>query len=90
MDSHLRVIYLGRRDETAWTLGGQPTGLTDLPSLLRSEDIRFKRPDWQLFRDGCPVGESPARVKARADCVLRRVRAVKGDVPLISLERGRI
>jgi broad specificity phosphatase PhoE len=51
---------------------------------LRSAEIRAKRPDWQLFRDGCPGGESPAQIKARADSVLRRVRAVKGDVLLFS------
>jgi probable phosphoglycerate mutase len=51
---------------------------------LRSAEIRARRPDWQLFRDGCPGGESPAQVRARADSVLRRVRAVKGDVLLFS------
>ena len=29
-------------------------------------------PDWQLFRDGCPGGESPATVGARADRVVTR------------------
>ena len=47
-------------------------------------EIRAKRPDWQLFRDGCPGGESPAQVESRADNVLNRVRAVKGDVLLFS------
>jgi broad specificity phosphatase PhoE len=51
---------------------------------LRSAEIRAKRPDWQLFRDGCPGGESPTQVIARADSVLRRVRDVKGDVLLFS------
>jgi broad specificity phosphatase PhoE len=143
MDNHLPVIYIARHGETAWTLTGQHTGLTDLPLTaqgernasrlgerlkglvfakvfasplqrarrtcalagfgaiaevdgdlvewnygeyegLRSAEIRAKRPDWQLFRDGCPGGESPAQIKARADSVLRRVRAVKGDVLLFS------
>src|SRR5947209_4624283 len=35
----------------------------------RSADIYHERPDWQLFRDGCPGGESPAEVGARADHV---------------------
>jgi broad specificity phosphatase PhoE len=124
MDDHLPVIYIARHGETAWTLTGQHTGLTDLPLTpqgelnaralgnrltgltfakvftsplqrasktcasagfgapaevdsdlvewnygeyegLRSAEIRAKRPDWQLFRDGCPGGESPAQVKAR-------------------------
>ena len=143
MDSHLPVIYIARHGETAWTLTGQHTGLTDLPLTpqgernaraladrltgltfaqvftsplqragktcalagfgavaevdsdlvewnygeyegLRSAEIRAKRPDWQLFCDGCPGGESPAQVISRADNVMRRVRAVQGDVLLFS------
>jgi len=143
MDSHLPVIYIARHGETAWTLTGQHTGLTDLPLTpqgernaraladrltgltfakvftsplqragktcalagfgavaevdsdlvewnygeyegLRSAEIRARRPDWQLFRDGCPGGESPAQVISRADNVMRRVRAVQGDVLLFS------
>jgi broad specificity phosphatase PhoE len=143
MDSHLPVIYIARHGETAWTLTGQHTGLTDLPLTpqgernaraladrltgltfakvftsplqragktcalagfgavaevdsdlvewnygeyegLRSAEIRAKRPDWQLFRDGCPGGESPAQVISRADNAMRRVRAVQGDVLLFS------
>jgi probable phosphoglycerate mutase len=51
---------------------------------LRTAEIRAKRPDWQLFRDGCPNGESPEQVGARADRVVSRVRAVKGDVLIFS------
>jgi probable phosphoglycerate mutase len=50
----------------------------------RTAEIHAKRPDWQLFRDGCPGGESPDQVGARADRVVGRVRAVKGDVLLFS------
>ena len=143
MDNHLPAIYIARHGETAWTLTGQHTGLTDLPLTpqgernaraladrltgltfakvftsplqragktcalagfgavaevdsdlvewnygeyegLRSAEIRARRPDWQLFRDGCPGGESPAQVISRADNVMRRVRAVQGDVLLFS------
>jgi len=49
-----------------------------------SADIRAERPDWQLFRDGCPGGESPDQVGARADRVIRRVRAIGGDLLLFS------
>jgi broad specificity phosphatase PhoE len=49
-----------------------------------SADIHAERPDWQLFRDGCPGGESPDQVGARADRVVRRVRAIGGDVLLFS------
>ena len=50
----------------------------------RSADIHREHPDWELFRDGCPGGESPAEAAARADRVVSRVRAVPGDVLLFS------
>jgi broad specificity phosphatase PhoE len=50
----------------------------------RSAEILAERPDWQLFRDGCPGGESPAQVGERADRVVRRVRTVPGNVLLFS------
>jgi broad specificity phosphatase PhoE len=143
MSEMLPIVYLARHGETAWSLSGQHTGLTDLPLTERGEsnarrlkerlrgvtfakvftsplqratltcelagfgavaeidrdllewnygeyegrttkDIQRERPDWQLFRDGCPGGESPDQVGARADRVVKRVRAVKGDVLLFS------
>jgi probable phosphoglycerate mutase len=51
---------------------------------LTTAQIRAARPDWQLFQDGCPGGESPRKVAARADRVVNRVRAVQGDVLLFS------
>lgn len=143
MSAHLPVIYLARHGETAWSLTGQHTGLTDLPLTERGErtarrlgerlgeltfakvftsplqrarrtcelagfgivaevdpdlvewdygeyegrrgaEIRAERPDWQLFRDGCPGGESPAQVAARADRAMERVRAIEGNVLLFS------
>jgi probable phosphoglycerate mutase len=139
----LPIIYVARHGETAWSLTGQHTGLTDLPLTetgecnarrlgqrlkgltfakiftspllravrtcelagfgaaaevdgdlvewnygdyegLRGAEIRAKRPDWQLFRDGCPGGESPLQVAARADRVVSRLRSVRGDVLLFS------
>jgi broad specificity phosphatase PhoE len=41
-----------------------------------SAEIHAERPGWQLFRDGCPGGESPEQIGARADRVVRRVRAI--------------
>lgn len=143
MKERLPSIYLARHGETAWSLTGQHTGLTDLPlteqgeldaaalgDLLsgrlfvkvftsplqrtvrtcalagfgsmaevdndlvewdygayegrRTDDIRKERPDWQLFRDGCPDGETAADVGARADRVLARARSAQGDVLLFS------
>ena len=143
MSESLPVAYLARHGETAWSLSGQHTGLTDLPltdrgernarrlavrlqglsfkkvftsplqrarrtcelagfgdraeidrDLLewnygeyegrRTEEIHAERPDWQLFRDGCPGGESPAQVGERADRVVKRVREIRGNVLIFS------
>jgi probable phosphoglycerate mutase len=139
----LPIVYLARHGETAWTITGQHTGLTDLPlteagernarrlgerlkglTLVkvftsplqrasrtcqlagfgevaevdrdlvewdygdyegrRTVEIRNSRPDWQLFRDGCPGGETPQQVSVRAERVISRVRAITGDVLLFS------
>src|SRR5437867_6442219 len=49
-----------------------------------SAEIHAERPDWQLFLDGCPGGESPTDVATRADRVVARARAVQGNVLLFS------
>jgi probable phosphoglycerate mutase len=46
---------------------------------LTSPEIWASRPDWNLWRDGCPGGETPAEVGDRADRVLTRLRAAGGD-----------
>jgi broad specificity phosphatase PhoE len=143
MSEVLPVLYVARHGETAWSLSGQHTGLTDLPLTpngernarrlgerlkgmtfakvftsplqratrtcelagfgavaetdpdlvewnygqyegRRSAEILAERPDWQLFRDGCPGGESPAQVGERADRVVQSVRTVPGNVLLFS------
>src|SRR5262245_37242002 len=132
MSESLQAVYLARHGETAWSLTGQHTGLTDLPLTergernarrfgkrlagltlakvftsplqraartcelagfgsaaevnrdlvewnygkyegLRTAEIHAKNPEWNLFRDGCPDGETPAQVGARADRVVGRV-----------------
>ena len=50
----------------------------------RTADILKERPGWMLFRDGCPGGESPAEIGARADRVIARLRAIEGNVLLFS------
>jgi broad specificity phosphatase PhoE len=47
-------------------------------------EIRETRPDWFLWRDGCPGGESPGQVGARADGLIEEVQAVEGDVLLFA------
>jgi probable phosphoglycerate mutase len=143
MSTPLPAVYLARHGETAWSLSGQHTGLTDLPLTERGErnarrlgerlrgmafarvftsplqraartcalagfgdraevvpdlvewnygayegkrtaEIHQERPDWNLFRDGCPGGESIAEVGARADRVIARLRTLEGDVLLFS------
>jgi probable phosphoglycerate mutase len=51
---------------------------------LRSADIHKTRPDWNLFRDGCPGGESLADVSARADRLIASIRMLEGTVALFS------
>src|SRR6516165_8934102 len=126
MSDPVPMVYLARHGETAWTVSGQHTGLTDIPLTDRGErnarrlgerlkgltfphvftsplqrarrtcelagfgavakvdpdlvewnygayegrttaDIRKERRDWQIFRDGCPGGETVAEIGARAD-----------------------
>ena len=51
---------------------------------LRSSEIHKVRPDWELFRDGCPGGEMPDQVGKRADRVVERIRRVERNVLLFS------
>ena len=147
MNQGLPHVYIARHGETAWSLSGQHTGLTDLPLTekgrenaqylgarlrgmkfatvltsplqraaktcelagfaaqaqtdpdlvewnygdyegLRREEIVARRPGWLIFRDGCPGGESPAQVAARADRVLERLRGVPGDALVFSSGHG--
>lgn len=143
MSDALPTVYLARHGETAWSISGQHTGLTDLPLTERGErnarrlgerlkglaftkvftsplqrasrtcelsgygkvaqvendllewnygeyegrrsvDIHAERPEWKLFRDGCPGGETPGQVAARADRVVRQIRQLQGDILLFS------
>jgi probable phosphoglycerate mutase len=51
---------------------------------LTSKQILKDRPDWDLFRDGCPGGESPQQIGERAYHMVQRIRSVAGDVLLFS------
>ena len=50
----------------------------------RTAEILTERPDWQLFRDGAPGGETPEQAAARADRVVARIRAVHGNALVVS------
>jgi broad specificity phosphatase PhoE len=50
----------------------------------RTAEILAENPKWQLFRDGCPGGESPSEIGARAGRAVTRIRAVGGDVLVFS------
>ena len=51
---------------------------------LRSAEIMIQQPGWSIYRDGCPGGESPAEICARADRLLARLRALGGNIALFS------
>jgi len=80
------------RQTCAWAGLGEPMAVEpDLAEWdygryegLRSGEILAQRPDWNLFRDGCPDGESPAEVSARADRLLARLRSLGGNIALFS------
>ena len=59
-------------DLVEWNYGAYEGRLT--------ADIDKERPGWNLFRDGCPGGETAAEVGHRVDRVIGRLRAVNGDV----------
>ena len=51
---------------------------------LRADEIRAERPDWNIYRDGCPNGESPDQIAARADRLITRLRTLPGTIALFS------
>ncbi len=84
---------LQRAEETCRLagFGGQAKPRPDLKEWdygsydgLTSARIRAKRPDWSLWRDGGPGGESPAQVGDRVDRVLAEARSAGGDVLLFA------
>jgi len=47
-------------------------------------DIQEEHPGWNLWRDGCPHGETAANISNRADRVVARLRALSGNIALFS------
>jgi broad specificity phosphatase PhoE len=93
---HFTRVLVSPRQRALRTcdLAGLGTGAETDPDLaewdygdyegLLSADILRARPGWNLFRDGCPNGESPDQVASRADRLLARVRSMEGRVALFS------
>jgi broad specificity phosphatase PhoE len=50
----------------------------------RSADIRKQRADWNIFQDGCPGGEAPAQIAARADRLIASLAGLTGSVALFA------
>jgi probable phosphoglycerate mutase len=83
---------LSRARETAQLAGLECSGLRDdLMEWdygdyegLTTPQIRETRPDWWLWRDGCPGGESPADVGARTDRVIAEIAELDGAVALVA------
>jgi probable phosphoglycerate mutase len=50
----------------------------------RTVDIQEERPGWNVWRDGCPHGETPANISDRADRLLARLRELSGNIALFS------
>lgn len=82
---------LQRARRTAELAGFTPTLDADLMEWdygdyegRRTAEIRQTRPDWELFRDGCPGGESVAEMTARVDRVITRLQTLTGTILLFA------
>ena len=83
-----------RRARETCELAGLGTAAVTDPNLLEwnyggyegltPEQIHQSAPNWLIFRDGCPGGESPEQVGARVERVIAEIRAVDGDVALFA------
>ncbi|MDA7865222.1 RpiB/LacA/LacB family sugar-phosphate isomerase [Akkermansiaceae bacterium] len=51
---------------------------------MKSVEIRKERTFWNVFRDGCPNGESPEEISDRADRLILKLRKMTGNIALFS------
>lgn len=72
----LRETALPDRDLVEWNYGDY--------EAKRSTDIRKTRPGWNLWRDGCPNGETAEDIAARADRVIARLSQLRGNIVLFT------
>lgn len=91
--AHVLTSPLRRAQQTSAraVLGPTPKVEPDLAEWDNGDDegltaaVIFKsRPDWNLFRDSSPRGESPAQISARADRLIAHLRTLNGNVALFS------
>lgn len=85
--AHVLTSPLGRARRTAELAGFAPTvepGLLEWDygeyEGLTTKEIRERRPEWDLFRDGCPGGESVQAIADRADQMAGRLKGLSGNV----------
>jgi len=58
---------------------------------MTSAEIRASRPDWEIYHDGCPGGESPAQVYARSQQFLDLgMSASAGNGDVLAFAHGHI
>jgi len=57
---------------------------------ITTEQIQATAPGWQVFTDGCPGGESPHQIGARADLVLARLEQGQRGGPAILFAHGHL
>ena len=91
--AHVMVSPLKRARRTC-ELAGLAAAAEIVPDLAewdygdyegqRSVDIRAQRAGWNIFRDGCPHGEMPAQVSARADRLIKKLHALEANTALFS------
>ena len=51
---------------------------------LTPDEIHQTDPDWMIFRDGCPDGETPEQIGDRVDRVILRIKEFTGNVALFA------
>jgi probable phosphoglycerate mutase len=90
------VVYTSPliRAKQTCKLAGFASQCVDEPDLVEwnygtyeghtTSEIRKERPDWNIFRDGCPDGETLSELGTRADRFVARLREAKGDVIVFS------
>lgn len=70
--------------ESCFWRGAQVGMISMSRNSLRTAEIIQTDPHWQLFRDGCPGGETPAQVADRADGVRERIGSTGGNILIFS------